>query len=106
MKYKERFEDYAKMLSAYQDIIVPNLYKQIEELKKERRDVVTNRIQELEEALLDMVNQFSCSEGVCAHTFMSAEEGAYDVLDIQYGEPIDAVYERYHQKWSKQEDAE
>ena len=61
-----------------------------------------DRIQELEEALLDMVAQF-CEmgeKGKLCHTFMSAEEQAFDVLGIKYGEDIDEVYKRFNDKWN------
>lgn len=61
------------------------------------------RVEELEEALLDMVVQF-CQmgkEGYLHHAFMSAEENAFDVLDIEYGEKVDDVYERFNKKWER-----
>ncbi len=69
--------------------------KDIEQLK--------DRIADLEEALLDMVVQFCqmSKEGYLHHTFMSAEENAFDVLDIGYGEKVDDVYKRFNEKWSK-----
>lgn len=69
-----------------------------EDLKKAEK-----RIAELEEALLDMVVQF-CQmgkEGYLNHTFMSAEENAFDVLDIEYGEKVDDVYKRFYERWGK-----
>lgn len=64
-----------------------------------------DRIDELEEALLDMVVQF-CQmgkEGYLHHTFMSAEENAFDVLDIEYGEKVDDVYKRFNERWGKKD---
>ena len=61
------------------------------------------RIEELEEALLDMVVQF-CQmgkEGYLYHTFMSAEEQAFDVLNIDYGEKVNDVYKRFYKKWGR-----
>ena len=58
-----------------------------------------------EEALLDMVVQF-CQigkEGYLHHTFMSAEENAFDVLDIEYGEKVDDVYKRFNEKWGRKD---
>jgi hypothetical protein len=52
-----------------------------------------------EDALLDMTVQFSSFDGEMRHTFMSAEEHAYAVLGIGYGEKISAVCERYSEKW-------
>ena len=66
-------------------------------------DSLEERNQELEEALLGMVNQF-CQmgeEGYLSHTFMSAEETAFDVLDIDYGEKADDVWERFTKKWGR-----
>ena len=62
-----------------------------------------DRIAELEEALLDMVVQFCqmSKEGYLCHAFMSAEENAFDVLDIEYGEKVDDVYKRFNKKWGK-----
>jgi hypothetical protein len=65
-----------------------------------------DRIAELEEALLDMVVQF-CQmgkEGYLHHTFMSAEENAFDVLDIEYGEKVDDVYKRFNERWGKKDE--
>jgi predicted nucleic acid-binding Zn-ribbon protein len=78
-------------------------FKQISELQEENQKL-KDRIAELEEALLDMVVQF-CQmgkEGYLNHTFMSAEENAFDVLDIGYGEKVDDVYKRFNEKWGKQ----
>lgn len=64
-------------------------------------DKVIERNQQLEEALLDMVVQF-CQmgkEGDLCHAFMSAEENAFDVLGIEYGEKVDDVYKRFNKKW-------
>lgn len=66
---------------------------------------VIERNQQLEEALLDMVVQF-CQmgkEGYLHHTFMSAEENAFDVLDIEYGEKVDDVYKRFNERWGKKD---
>ena len=68
-------------------------------------DKVIERNQELEEALLDMVVQF-CQmdkEGDLCHAFMSAEENAFDVLDIEYGEKVDDVYKRFNERWGKKD---
>lgn len=66
-------------------------------------DEKTKRIEELEEALLDMVNQF-CQmgkKGELCHAFMSAEENAFDVLDIKYGEKASNVWKRFCKKWGR-----
>ena len=67
-------------------------------------DKVIERNQELEETLLDMVVQF-CQmgeEGYLKHIFMSAEEQAFNVLDIQYGEKVDDVYKRFFKRWGRE----
>ena len=56
----------------------------------------------LEEALLDMLVQFSSYNNEMRHSFMSVEEYGYDLLDIEYGEPISEVYARFSEKWAKQ----
>jgi hypothetical protein len=68
-----------------------------------KENQLKDRIVELEEALLDMVVQF-CQmgkEGYLHHAFMSAEENAFDVLDIEYGEKVDDVYKRFNEKWGR-----
>ena len=35
------------------------------------------------------------------HIFVSAEEQAFDVLDITYGENVDDVYKRFNKKWDR-----
>lgn len=35
------------------------------------------------------------------HAFMSAEENAFDTLDINYGEKANDVYRRFQEKWTK-----
>ena len=70
---------------------------------KETAEKFIERQKELEEALLDMVVQF-CQMGEYGklqHAFMSAEEQAFDVLDINYGEKVDDVYERFNKKWNR-----
>lgn len=64
------------------------------QLAKEKR-----RCRELEKALLDMTVQFSSHGDRMKHAFMTAEETAYDLLDIDYGERISSVYKRYQEKW-------
>lgn len=115
-KYQEKWQ------TSYMNEL--NLQKQVNELKAFQKDIqieffkalnqeseitkanvearCADRIQELEEALLDMVAQF-CEmgeEGKLCHTFMSAEEQAFDVLGIEYGEDIDEVYKRFNDKWN------
>lgn len=66
-------------------------------------DKLIERNEKLEEALLDMVVQF-CQmgeEGYLKHAFMSAEENAFDVLDINYGEKVADVWERFNKKWKQ-----
>lgn len=51
---------------------------------------------ELENALFDMVFQF-CTNGKgneFRHTFMSAEENAFNVLGIKYGERVEDAAKR------------
>ena len=57
------------------------------------------RIMELEDALLDMVIQFSAYDNKMKHSFMSAEENAYRVLGIEYGESIKSVIDRLNEKY-------
>lgn len=72
-------------------------------MKIDIQEQLKDRIAELEEALLDMVVQFCqmSKEGYLHHTFMSAEENAFDVLDIEYGEKVDDVYKRFNEKWER-----
>ena len=75
----------------------------IGQLRKETAEKFAERQKELEEALLDMVVQF-CQMGEYGklkHAFMSAEEQAFDVLDIKYGEKVDKVYKRFNKKWNR-----
>lgn len=79
------------------------LYQKEVNTRKETAGKFAERVKNLEEALLDMVVQF-CQmvyEGELRHTFMSAEEQAFDVLDIDYGEKVDDVYERFNKKWNR-----
>jgi hypothetical protein len=75
----------------------------IDKARKETAEKFAERLKELEEALLDMVVQF-CQmgkEGELRHAFMSAEEQAFDVLNIKYGEKVNKVYKRFNKKWSR-----
>ena len=75
--------------------------------RKDGEEVATKdtaeRVQQLEEALLDMVVQFCqiSDDDTLRHSFMSAEENAFDVLDINYGEKVSDVYRRFQEKWTK-----
>jgi hypothetical protein len=89
--------------------LINELESENERLKQSNKNIlfvnekVIERNQELEESLLDMVVQF-CQigkEGYLHHTFMSAEENAFDVLDIEYGENVDDVYKRFNEKWGR-----
>lgn len=83
------------------------LQKQVKEYKDKieqgTAEKFAEKLKELEEALLEMVVQFCqmVDEGELRHTFMSAEENAFDVLDIDYGEKVDDVYERFNKKWDR-----
>ena len=71
--------------------------------RKETAEKFAERLKEVEEALLDMVVQF-CQmgkEGYLCHAFMSAEENAFDVLDIEYNEKVYDVYKRFNEKWDR-----
>ena len=84
-----------KNIGLTEEITVGEYLREMQRLK--------DRIAELEEALLDMVVQF-CQmgeEGYLKHAFMSAEENAFDVLDINYGEKVADVYERFNKKWKQ-----
>ena len=78
-----------------------------EELSNEHKKIeeqLKDRIVELEEALLDMVVQF-CQmgeEGYLKHIFMSAEEQAFETLEIQYGEKVSDVYKRFFKRWGRE----
>jgi hypothetical protein len=75
----------------------------IDKARKETAEKFAERLKELEEALLDMVVQF-CQmgkEGELRHAFKSAEEQAFDVLNIKYGEKVNKVYKRFNKKWSR-----
>lgn len=77
--------------------------KECAKIRKETAEKFAERLKELEEALLDMVVQF-CQmgeEGKLKHIFMSAEEQAFDVLNITYGENVADVYERFNKKWDR-----
>ena len=78
-------------------------FKFADNLRKETAEKFAERLKNLEEALLDMVVQFCQMEnwGEFRHTFMSAEEQAFDVLDITYGEKVSEVYERFNKKWDR-----
>lgn len=79
------------------------VFKFADMVRKETAEKFAERLKEIEEALLDMVVQF-CQmgeEGKLKHAFMSAEEQAFDVLDIKYGEKVDKVYKRFNKKWNR-----
>ena len=48
---------------------------------------------ELDDALRDMVCQFSTHDGKLKHSFMGAEENAYDVLNLEYGASVKTLWE-------------
>ena len=68
-----------------------------------RLAAAVERCNELEESLLDMTVQFSSRGGKMRHAFMSAEEQAYSVLDINYGEDAGELYARFEKKWRGEE---
>lgn len=80
----------------YRDVITKRV-------RKETAEKFAERVQELEGALLDMVVQFCqiSDDDTLRHSFMSAEENAFDVLDISYGEKVADVYKRFEEKWTK-----
>ena len=77
--------------------------KAYDKLRAENKQL-KDRIAELEEALLDMVVQFCQmrTDGELCHTFMSAEEQAFDILEIQYGEKVSDVYKRFFKRWGRE----
>ena len=108
----DRLESENKQLRLERDVLIGK--KIVEKQKSDKalmmkidiQEQLKDRIAELEEALLDMVVQF-CQmgkEGYLHHTFMSAEENAFDVLDIEYGEKVDDVYKRFNEKWGKKDE--
>lgn len=64
-------------------------------------NALEKRVAELESALLDMVWQFSLNEDSFAHKFMSAEENAYRVLGINYGDSVKETYKKYEERWKE-----
>lgn len=116
-KQISKFKNANELLKAYQSLEkeFTKRCQRLKELESKRlkqsnknilfvNDQLIKRNQELEEALLDMVVQF-CQmgeEGYLKHTFMSAEEQAFNVLEIQYGEKISEVYKRFFKRWGKE----
>lgn len=70
---------------------------------KGKINALRERQQELESALLGMIAQSNCddSNNHFMHSFMSCDEQAYSVLDIEYGESVAEVYKRYASKWKE-----
>ncbi|MFA5099491.1 MAG: hypothetical protein WC547_01220, partial [Candidatus Omnitrophota bacterium] len=61
------------------------LWEENERLKAEVSGLLEIQ-QDLEAALIGMIEQFSMHDGCFKHAFMGAEEEAYGVLGIKYGE--------------------
>lgn len=64
-------------------------------------NALLTRQRQLESALIGMIEQSNCddSNNHFMHSFMSCDEQAYSALDIEYGESVAAVYQRYELKW-------
>lgn len=64
-------------------------------------DELIKRNERLEKALFDMVVQFcqTDKEGHLHHTYMSADEKAFDILGIKYGEKVDDVRKKLSLRW-------
>ena len=99
---KEEYEELKKGIKTYNYTAMfdaQNAYRWEQGYLQGRKETA----EKFAETLLDMVVQF-CQmgeEGYLKHIFMSAEEQAFDVLDIDYGEKVDDVYERFNKKWNR-----
>lgn len=60
------------------------------------------RVQELEDAMLQLLEQYSVGTGCFEHKFMCAEENAFAVLGIKHGDTFDEVWARYREKWQEE----